>query len=67
MSKMRYKNLVCYIGKMNWKKGLILEAIDRASIMCLTEEALISEVEKLKLIFWKHGHSESFFKSFRLF
>ena len=46
---------------MNWKKGLILGAINRASIICSTKEAFLSEVEKLKLIFWKNGYSKSFF------
>ena len=36
---------------MNWKKGIILGAINRACIICSTKEAFLSEVEKLKLIF----------------
>ena len=46
---------------MSWKKGLILGAINRAKVICSSNEAFLSEVGKLKEIFWKNGYSKLFF------
>ena len=46
---------------MSWKKGLILGAINRAKVICSSNEAFFSEVGKLKEVFWKNGYSKLFF------
>ena len=43
------------------KKGVILEALNRAKIICSTRELFLSEVEKLKTMFFKNGYSMKFF------
>ena len=45
----------------NWKKGLILGALNRAKVICSSSEHLANEIEKLKTIFWNNGYSKSFF------
>ena len=49
------------MDSLSWKKGLISGAINRAKIICSSNEALPSEVLKLKEIFWKNGYSKLFF------
>ena len=46
---------------MSWKKGLVFGAINRALVICSSKEAFLSEMDKLKILFWKNGYSKSFF------
>ena len=46
---------------MSWRKGLVCGALNRALIICSSKESFLDEVEKLKIIFWKNGYSNSFF------
>ena len=46
---------------VTWKKGVILGALNRAKIICSTRELFLSEVEKLKTMFFKNGYSMRFF------
>ena len=49
------------ICPVSWKKGLVLGALNRASIVCSSKVNFLSEVDKLRTIFWKNGYSKSFF------
>jgi hypothetical protein len=51
-------NAVC---PMSWRKGLVYGALNRAKTICSSKELFLKEVDKLKLIFWKNGYSNSFF------
>ena len=51
-------NAVC---PLSWKKGLLFGALHRAKMICSNQDLFMSEIKKLKEIFWKNGYSESFF------
>ena len=46
---------------MSWRKSLVFGAINRAKVICSSGESFYREIEKLKIIFFKNGYSNSFF------
>ena len=46
---------------VTWKKGAILGTLNIAKIIFSTRELFLSEVEKLRTMYFKNGYSMKFF------
>ena len=49
------------ICPVSWKRGLIFGALNRAKMICSTQELFLKEVSKLRDIFFRNGYSNIFF------